>query len=35
VLDRDIFKVPPAELDAVRVDLTMLDGEPVYERTAP
>jgi hypothetical protein len=32
VLDRDIFKLPPAELDAVRVDLTMLDGKPVYER---
>jgi len=33
VLDRDIFKIPPAELDAVRVDLTMLDGKPVYERS--
>jgi predicted amidohydrolase YtcJ len=34
VLDKDLFKVPPAELDAVRVDLTMLDGKPVYERAA-
>jgi predicted amidohydrolase YtcJ len=25
--------VPPAKLDAVRVDLTMLDGKPVYERS--
>ena len=33
VLDKDLFKVPPAELDAVRVDLTMLDGKPVYERS--
>jgi predicted amidohydrolase YtcJ len=35
VLDRDIFKLPPAELDAVRVDLTMLDGKPVYQRAGP
>jgi len=33
VLDKDLFKVTPAELDAVRVDLTMLDGKPVYERS--
>ena len=34
VLDRDIFKLPPAELDAVRVELTMLDGKPIFERAA-
>ena len=33
VLDKDLFKVPAAELDSVLVDLTMLDGKPVYERS--
>ena len=32
VLDKDLFKVAPAELDGVLVDLTMLDGEVVYRR---
>jgi predicted amidohydrolase YtcJ len=33
VLERDLFKVPPAQMDGVRVDLTMLDGKVLYQRT--
>ena len=33
VLERDLFKLTPAEIGDVRVDLTMLDGEVLYERT--
>ena len=32
VLEKDLFKLPPQQLDTVRVDLTMLEGKPVYER---
>ncbi len=32
VLDRDIFALPATELSEVRVDLTLLDGEVIYER---
>ena len=33
VLEKDLFKVPD-QIDGVRVDLTMLDGEVLYERSA-
>jgi hypothetical protein len=32
VLDRDVFKVPAAQIGEARVDLTLLDGEVVYRR---
>jgi predicted amidohydrolase YtcJ len=32
VLDKDIFKLPAAELDAVQVDQTMIDGKTVFVR---
>jgi predicted amidohydrolase YtcJ len=32
VLDRDLFTTPPREIGQVRVDLTLLDGEVVYQR---
>ncbi len=32
ILDRNIFEIPPAELSEVLVDLTLLDGETIYER---
>jgi predicted amidohydrolase YtcJ len=31
VLSRDIFQIPPMEMLDVRVDMTIFDGEPVYE----
>jgi len=33
VLDRDIFAIPAEELSEVRVDMTLLDGGIVYERS--
>ena len=33
VLDTDLFKIPADQIDGVRVDLTMLDGEVLYRRT--
>jgi predicted amidohydrolase YtcJ len=32
VLDRDVTAVAPEEISAVRVDLTLVDGQPVYTR---
>jgi len=32
VLDRDLFAVPPGEIDAARVDMTFVAGRPVYIR---
>ena len=32
ILDRDIFERPPEELLSMEVDMTMVDGEVVYER---
>jgi len=32
MLDRDIYSIPPAELDQARVVLTVMDGRIVYER---
>lgn len=32
LLDRDIFNIDPAELDKVKVVMTMVDGRVVYER---
>ncbi|WP_426565852.1 amidohydrolase [Angustibacter sp. McL0619] len=33
VLDRDVLAVPNDEIAAVRVDLTLVDGRPVWERS--
>lgn len=33
VLDRDIFKIDPAELDRAKVVMTVVDGRVVYEET--
>ena len=30
VLDRDLTRIPPAEIHRARVLLTLLDGKPVY-----
>ena len=30
--DRDLFDVAPDELGSTQVDLTMIDGEVVYDR---
>lgn len=30
VLDRNLFEVPPAEIDATKVTLTLLEGKPVH-----
>jgi predicted amidohydrolase YtcJ len=35
VLSRDIFQIDPAEVESVRVDLTLLGGAVVYDRTSP
>ncbi len=32
VLSRDIFRIPPMEILDTSVDMTIFDGEPVYER---
>jgi len=32
VLDRDVMTVPPDEISGTRVDLTLVDGRPVFER---
>jgi predicted amidohydrolase YtcJ len=32
ILSRDIFRIDPAEIDKVKVELTMVDGRVVYER---
>lgn len=32
VLDRDIYKIPPAEIEHARVVLTLMDGRVFYER---
>jgi predicted amidohydrolase YtcJ len=34
VLDRNLFEVPPSELQHVHVLLTLLDGQPVYQDPA-
>ena len=34
VLDRDLFKLPAAEVGKAQVDLTLLDGEIVFDRNA-
>ena len=31
VVDRDLFRIPPEDLLKVKVRMTMIDGEPVYE----
>jgi len=31
MLDRDLYQVPPAEMDKARVLLTIVDGRPVWE----
>ena len=31
VLDRDITAVPPTEISAGKVLVTLIDGQPVYE----
>jgi predicted amidohydrolase YtcJ len=31
LLDKDLFKIPPAEIDTVHVQLTITDGRIVYE----
>jgi predicted amidohydrolase YtcJ len=33
VLDRDVTAVAPDEISGVRVDLTLVDGQPVWERS--
>jgi predicted amidohydrolase YtcJ len=35
VLSRDIFQIDPSEIEKVRVDLTLLGGAVVYDRTSP
>jgi predicted amidohydrolase YtcJ len=35
VLSRDIFRIDPAEIENVKVDLTFLGGAVVYDRTSP
>jgi hypothetical protein len=35
VLSRDIFQIDPAEIESVKVDLTLLGGAVVYDRTSP
>ena len=32
VLDRDIFAIPPEQIRDTKVDLTIVDGQVVYER---
>ena len=34
ILSRDIFKIDPAEIEGVKVLMTMMDGRVVYEATA-
>ncbi len=34
LLDRDIFSIPPTELDRVKVMLTVVDGEVMFDGTA-
>jgi len=31
ILDKDIFKIPPAEIETARVQLTVMDGRVVYD----
>ena len=31
ILTRDIFKIDPAEIEKVRVSMTIMDGRVVYE----
>jgi predicted amidohydrolase YtcJ len=31
VVDRDLFRIPPEDLLKVKVRMTVIDGEPVYE----
>lgn len=35
VLDRNLFETPPLEIHTARVDMTVLEGEIVYERDKP
>jgi predicted amidohydrolase YtcJ len=35
VLSRDIFQIDPAEIENVKVDLTLLGGAILYDRTSP
>ena len=32
VLEKDIYKIDPDEIKTTKVDMTVLDGEIVYER---
>jgi predicted amidohydrolase YtcJ len=32
ILDRDIFRIDPAEIEKVRVRMTVTDGRVVYEK---
>ena len=32
ILDRDIYRIPPAEIEHARVAVTLMDGRVVYER---
>lgn len=34
ILDKDIFKIPPTEIESARVQLTIVDGRVVYEAEA-
>ena len=33
VLERDIYTIPPLEIAATRIDMTIFDGRIVYTRT--
>ena len=35
VVDRDLFKVSPKEVLEARVNLTIIDGQVVYQRKSP
>ena len=35
VVDRDLFKIPPDDLLKVKVRMTIVEGEPVYESAGP
>ncbi|MFL6332099.1 MAG: amidohydrolase family protein [Pyrinomonadaceae bacterium] len=32
ILDRDIFRIDPAEIEKVKVRMTVMDGRVVYEQ---
>jgi len=35
VVDRDLFRIPPEDLLHVKVRMTIIDGEPVYQAVGP